>query len=89
MTTLQNALLNGVPHGIAKRVMVGINWTMVEGNHGCGLAQTPQRNSPGCQPITAAGQLDGMDLRHLANLIKNMTTFNLLKYKIKYIYIYK
>nr|MCS5599565.1 DUF4213 domain-containing protein [Rhodospirillales bacterium] len=49
MTTLQNTLLNGVPHGIVKRVMVGINWTMVEGKHGCGLAQTPQRNSPGCQ----------------------------------------
>ena len=76
MTTLQNTLLNGVPHGIVKRVIVGINWTMVEGNHGCGLAQTPQRNSPGCQPITAAGQLDGMDLRHLANLIKNPNPMN-------------
>ena len=76
MTTLQNILLNGVPHGIVKRVIVGINWTMVEGNHGCGLAQTPQRNSPGCQPITAAGQLDGMDLRHLANLIKNPNPIN-------------
>ena len=71
MTTLQNTLLNGVPHGIVKRIMVGINWTMVEGKHGCGLAQTPQRNSPGCQAITAAGQLASMDLRCLANLIKN------------------
>ena len=66
MKILPDILLSGIGNGIVKRIVIGINWTMVEGEHGCGLAHTPRRDSPGCRPISGAGQLIEMDLRKLA-----------------------
>ena len=48
-----------------------LNWTMVEGEHGCGLAHTPRRDSPGCRPISRAGQLIEMDLSELAEFYRS------------------
>lgn len=52
-----------------RRVVIGVNWTLVEAEPGCGLAQTPRRDAPGCQPISGAGELARRDLRALAELI--------------------
>ena len=51
-----------------RRVLVGVNWTLVEGLDGCGLAQTPARGSAGCRPLEAAGRYAGRSLRALADL---------------------
>ena len=63
MTTLETApLFPGLLHplyddlergvgGRAKRVIVGLNWTLVEGPHGAGLAHTPTRGTNGCRSL--------------------------------------
>ena len=53
------------------RIVIGVNWTMVESETGCGLAQTPRRDAPGCQPIAGAGDLAKRDLRSVADLIRS------------------
>ena len=50
----------------AKRVVVGINWTLVEGPDGCGLAQSPAKGSAGCRSLGDAGELSGKPLNELA-----------------------
>jgi uncharacterized protein len=52
-----------------RRIVIGVNWTFVESETGGGLAQTPRRDSPGCQPIEGAGELSKHDLRTLAELV--------------------
>lgn len=64
-------LLQNVPPNPLKRVLVGVNWTMVEGPDGCGLAQTPRRDSPGCQPIRDAGSLNNLNAKTAASWIKS------------------
>ena len=71
MKILRDILLSEVGNGIVKRIVIGINWTMVEGEHGCGLAHTPRRDSSGCRPISGAGQLIEMDLRELAEFYRS------------------
>ena len=66
MENVSNLLLNGVTYGTAKRIVIGINWTFVEGEHGCGLAQTPRRDTPGCRPVAEAGKLTRLGLGQLA-----------------------
>ncbi|BBK42168.1 hypothetical protein STVA_21880 [Allostella vacuolata] len=63
---LREALLDGVPDAPSGRVVVGINWVLVEGPDGAGLAHSPVRNAPGCRPIAHAGHLAGTSLRQLA-----------------------
>ena len=64
---LPDALVAGVPaEAIARRVVIGFNWTLVEGPDGVGLAQTPRREAHGCQPTPAPGDLTGRPLRDLA-----------------------
>jgi len=53
---------------VARRVVIGLNWTLVEGPHGVGLAQTPSRDGSGCRPPPAAGTLTGRPLADLARL---------------------
>lgn len=50
----------------ARRVVVGLNWTMVEGPHGTGLAQTPPRGAQGCRAPAESGSLAGRTLAWLA-----------------------
>ena len=66
---LYDELARGVGNGPAKRVVVGFNWTLVEGPDGCGLAQTPQRDSPGCRTVVDSGDLAGRPLNDLARMI--------------------
>ena len=54
-----------------QNIRIGINWTLVETANGCGLAQTPRRDTPGCMPIKNAGELTGMGLRELASLVRS------------------
>lgn len=64
---LSDALVAGVPaEATARRVVIGLNWTLVEGPEGVGLAQTPRREAHGCQPTPAPGELAGRPLRDLA-----------------------
>ena len=54
---LHAALIEGVPDVPARRVVVGVNWVLVEGPEGTGLAHAPPRNAAGCRPLGRAGQL--------------------------------
>src|SRR3546814_13361422 len=51
-TPLCAALATGVD-GQARRVVVGLNWTFVEGPAGAGLAHTPARGTAGCLALPA------------------------------------
>lgn len=64
---LYDDLEQGVGDAPATRVLVGFNWTMVEGPDGIGLAQTPERGTPGCR--AAAYGWVGRPLRELAALV--------------------
>ena len=56
-----------MPPGLsAGKVLVGLNWVMVVGTEGVGLAQTPARNGAGCRPLADAGSLSGQPLAKLA-----------------------
>lgn len=66
---LYDDLVLGVGDGVARRVVVGFNWTLVEGPHGVGLAQTPERGSPACK--AASGEWSGRPLRELASLVRS------------------
>lgn len=54
--------------GRAERVLVGFNWTYVEGPDGAGLCQTPARGSAGCWSLPAPGTYRGRALADLAAL---------------------
>jgi uncharacterized protein (DUF4213/DUF364 family)/nucleoside-triphosphatase THEP1 len=58
-----------------RRVMVGLNWTLVEGPDGCGLAHTPARGTGGCLALPRAGEYAGASLRALAGLILSRDPF--------------
>ena len=66
---LYDDLERGVGEGTAQRVVVGFNWTLVEGEHGCGIAQTPNRGKAGCEAVPGAGSFVGKPLRELARLV--------------------
>ncbi|HYE49036.1 MAG TPA: DUF364 domain-containing protein [Azospirillaceae bacterium] len=62
-------LAGAVPDAAVRRVVVGLNWTLVEAETGCGLAHTPERGAAGCRPLAGAGGLAGLGLRALAALV--------------------
>ncbi|WP_374443044.1 Rossmann-like domain-containing protein [Stella sp.] len=64
--TLHAALLDGVSDAPARRVVLGVNWVLVEGPAGTGLAHAPPRGAPGCRPLAQAGRLAGTPLSTLA-----------------------
>jgi hypothetical protein len=64
-----STLLSDIHDQEIKRVVIGINWTLVEAETGCGLAHTPRRDEPGCQPIADAGNLSSLNLKAMAELI--------------------
>ncbi len=68
-------LAQGVGDGMARRVVVGMNWTMVEGPDGVGLAASPSRDAPGCTGNLAAGSYAGRSLRELAAMIHGWNAF--------------
>lgn len=54
--------------GAARRVVIGLNWTLVEGTNGAGLCHTPARGTAGCFGLPAPGRYAGQPLRELAAL---------------------
>jgi len=62
------ALAEATSDAVARRVLIGWNWTFVEGPRGCGLAHTPDRGTPGCASPLEAGDLAGRSLADLARL---------------------
>jgi uncharacterized protein (DUF4213/DUF364 family)/nucleoside-triphosphatase THEP1 len=68
---LYRELALGVAEGPVKRVVIGLNWTLVEGTDGCGLAQSPARGARGCGAGLEAGALAGGSLRELARFAES------------------
>ncbi|EME69102.1 hypothetical protein H261_14895 [Paramagnetospirillum caucaseum] len=69
-------LANGVEDAAVKRVVVGLNWTMVETEAGIGLAQTPERGTPGCNATSHAGKRTHSGLKALAALVHSADPFD-------------
>jgi uncharacterized protein (DUF4213/DUF364 family) len=64
---IYQALASGVS-GVARRIVVGLNWTLVIGDDGAGLAQTPARGTAGCRSLPRPGTYSGQPLAALAAL---------------------
>lgn len=62
------AALVGELAGVAERVIVGLNWTLVVGPRGAGLAHTPARGTAGCRSLPRPGSYAGQPLAALASL---------------------
>jgi hypothetical protein len=73
-TALLDALASDVS-GTAGSVVVGLNWTMVRGPHGVGLAHTPVRGTQGCYALPDSGGYDGVGLDALAALRNSANVF--------------
>ncbi len=71
---LYHALSAGVK-GIASRVIVGLNWTLVVGPDGAGMAQTPARGTAGCRSLPRPGTYAGQPLAKLAALWQSDNVF--------------
>lgn len=69
--SLVRELARTVSNAPARRVVVGRNWTLVEGPEGCGLAKTPAHDQPGCRPVPGVGTLSGRPLADLAALAES------------------
>jgi len=64
---LYEALSAGVA-GVAERVIVGLNWTLVVGPNGAGMAHTPARGTGGCRSLPRPGTYTAQPLAGLAAL---------------------
>jgi uncharacterized protein len=62
----------GVADTPALRVLIGLNWVLVESKDGCGLAQTPDRGSAACKHLADASSLHGRSLRDLAAMVHSI-----------------
>lgn len=71
---LDAALHDGVT-GHAKRVVVGLNWTFVEGPAGAGIVHTPARGSEGCRSLPNSGSYQGRTLADIARLTASNNIF--------------
>ncbi len=65
------ALADTVADRPVRRVVVGLNWTLVDADGACGLAHTPDRGTPGCKAPEGAGGLAAGGLRALAALVRS------------------
>lgn len=63
--------------GLAGRVVVGLNWTLVEGPDGIGLSHTPTRGTNGCRSLPNPGSYAGRDLSDLTALIHSDNVFEI------------
>jgi uncharacterized protein (DUF4213/DUF364 family) len=64
-----DTLLSDIQDHEILRVIIGINWTLVETENGCGLAHTPRRDEPGCKPISRAGKLANLRLKQVTEFV--------------------
>lgn len=72
--SLRDCLVAGIS-GVAERVVVGLNWTLVAGRDGAGLAQTPARGTAGCRSLPQPGSYRGQPLAALAALWQSENVF--------------
>lgn len=72
---LYDELARNVADSPVRRVVIGVNWTLVEAFGSCGLAHSPPRDAPGCRPIADAGAYTGRSLRELAALSASWNPF--------------
>ncbi|MBI4969237.1 MAG: DUF2478 domain-containing protein [Rhodospirillales bacterium] len=68
-------LVLAVGPGKARRAVVGLNWTMVEGPDGVGLARTPLRGGEGCRAVPEAGAFAGLELARMAQWVDEADPF--------------
>ena len=66
-----DTLLSDIHDQKISRVLIGINWTLVETAKGCGLAHTPRGDEQGCQPITMAGNISTLSIAEAAEWIRS------------------
>ena len=64
-------LLSDIQEQKIKRVIVGLNWILLETALGCGLAQTPKRDTNGCFPLTEAGNLRNLCISDIAKWVRS------------------
>ena len=69
MDNIHTTLLDELGTAQILRCAIGINWTIVECEFGCGVAQTPIKSMPGCQPLSLAGRLNGEKLGTIASRV--------------------
>lgn len=74
---LYDDLALGVQDVPAGRVVTGLNFTLVEGPAGIGLAQTPDRGTLGCSAAPGAGGRAGRSLAELAALVRSWNPFEM------------
>lgn len=72
---LYEELARAVTPGLVRRIVVGLNWILVEGPHGCGLSHTPARGTSGCRSVTETSQLKDKNLNELAQLVHSLNPF--------------
>lgn len=71
---LYRDLADGVS-GTARRVLVGLNWTLVVGDDGAGLSHTPARDTGGCFSLPDPGSYAGRGLASLAAMTASDNVF--------------
>ncbi len=69
------ALIAGVPDTPSRAVIVGYNWTLVEGDEGVGLVTTPAKGFEGAATTPDTGSYTGRDLRALAALARSSNPY--------------
>ena len=57
--------------GEAKHVIIGLNWSYVEGPSGAGLIHTPTKDTTGCKSLPSPGYYRRQALADLAKLVRS------------------
>ena len=69
------ALIAGTPEAASRAVVVGYNWTLVEGPEGTGLVTTPEKTVEGARTTDETGRFTGRGLRELAGLARSANPY--------------
>jgi uncharacterized protein len=69
------AFIAGTPMAPSLAVIVGYNWTLVEGPDGMGLVTTPEKGVDGARTTQETGRYTGRDLRDLAGLARSANPY--------------
>ncbi|MDA1311476.1 MAG: DUF364 domain-containing protein [Proteobacteria bacterium] len=69
------ALIAGTPEAASLAVVVGYNWTLVEGPAGTGLVTTPEKGVEGARTTGETGRFTGRGLRELAGLARSVNPY--------------
>jgi len=72
---LYRELAHSVEDGPVERIVIGLNWTLVQGPNGVGLAQSPRKGTPGCNSLPDSASLPDKGLKELAQLATSWNPF--------------